>query len=192
MAEGRPPAAWEDDCDAEILPLSSTTTTNSEEDSGDVLSALYIRRIKMAQMENRFCRVLSRRETMVEKLRAIAEIDKTLIEWRDALPIDYRPEQEILVRQDRYQIVALLHLKYFSLMRAIHWVSIDCSLGSGSTAGQYSHPRLRASEAICLAAARGFIGVLNKYVPTSKPQPRLRQKHVQTRTSSPSDLRAGN
>lgn len=161
MAEGRPPAAWEDDCDAEILPLSGI---NNEEDPGGVLSTLYIRRIELAQIENRFCRVLSRRETMVEKLRAIAEIDEALIKWRDALHIDYRPEQEILAQQDRYQIVALLHLKYFSLMRGIHWASIDCSLGSESMAKPCSHPRLRASEAICLAAARGFIGVLNKYV----------------------------
>ncbi|KAJ9607642.1 hypothetical protein H2200_007720 [Cladophialophora chaetospira] len=181
MAEGRPPAAWEEDCDVEILPLYSVSTTNNEEDSDDVLSALYIRRIRMAQMENRFCRVLSRRETMIDKLGAIAEIDKTLIEWRDGLPNDYRPEQEILVRQDTYQIVALLHLKYFSLMRAIHWVSIDCSLGSGdeSTAGQYLHPRLRASEAICLGAARAFINVLNKYVPTFKAQTHFSQEHVQ-------------
>ncbi|KAH7417766.1 fungal-specific transcription factor domain-containing protein [Cadophora sp. MPI-SDFR-AT-0126] len=130
-------------------------------------SNLYTWRIKLAQIQNSFCGILNRSETIVARLDSLAELDTTLTSWRDEIQIDCRPEQEILVHNSVYPFIALLHLEYFNIMRAIHWAVM-----TGLPAKEYdanTHPsvRIRASEAICLGAARSFVKTLNNVADTT-------------------------
>ena len=126
-------------------------------------SKLYCWKAKLAQIQNRFCGVLNRHESVTTRLEAFDDIDKSLMKWRDDIPIECRPEQEILDFQNASKLIAWLHLEYFDLMRSLHWASITCVPASENAAGAHLSLRLCASEAICLASARSFIKILNEY-----------------------------
>ncbi|KAL5041112.1 fungal-specific transcription factor domain-containing protein [Aspergillus fruticulosus] len=93
----------------------------------------------------------------------ISTLDTRLLTWRESIPMEYRPEQQILAEEPLYSLIAVLHLKYHNLMRSIHWLSI--TLTPPPAQAQPANPplpaRIRASESICLSAARSVIDVLN-------------------------------
>jgi hypothetical protein len=90
-------------------------------------------------------------------------LDQELLKWRDSIPMEFRPEQENLAEGQLYAAVAWLHIQYFNLMRSVHWVSLVISTECGGqiAASQQYRPRIRSSEAICIASARLLIDTLN-------------------------------
>ncbi|KAL4806519.1 fungal-specific transcription factor domain-containing protein [Aspergillus unguis] len=97
-------------------------------------------------------------------LAKIAEIDAQLLAWKDSIPMEYRPDQQILAEDHDplYVLVAMLHLKYHNLMRTIHWISLTLSSELPPTNTNSSlHPRIRTSESTALSSSRSIIEVLN-------------------------------
>ena len=122
---------------------------------------VYYWNVKFSRILNRFCAVLNGPETIMSRLDQLDEIDTALLRWRDEIPMEYRPEQENQAPHHVYHFVAFLHLEYFNLLRAIHWSSLISVQANRDTAAKHRSPRIRASEGICLAAARSFITTLN-------------------------------
>lgn len=158
--QGRPPAVSNAFCDVKLLPLLKNP--NSPED-GVVRPAaeIYFWHVKLAQIENHFCTLFSSTQTAASRADKVGELDMALLKWRDEIPMEYRPDQEILADHEMYQAIAMLHLQYFNILRAIHWTSFSTSQQYGSALSSHSNPRIRASEAICVASARSFVKILN-------------------------------
>lgn len=144
-----------------LLPLLKNP--NSPED-GVVRPAaeIYFWHVKLAQIENSFCALFSRTETAASRADEVGALDVALLKWRDEIPMEYRPDQEILADHEMYQAIAMLHLQYFNILRAIHWTSFSTSQQYGSAPCLHSNARIRSSEAICVAAARSFVKILNE------------------------------
>lgn len=116
---------------------------------------------QLAVITNRLCTLLSDEEVTVSRiLEEIESLDQGLLQWRDKIPIDYRPDQENLANAQLYPIIAWLHIEYFNLLRSMHFVSFLASLQSPNMA--HFGARIRSSESIALSAAQSVIKTLNK------------------------------
>lgn len=122
-------------------------------------------KVALAQIQARFCNVIHSSYTGAEQVDALAELDHALVKWRDNIPLEFRPEQEMLVYRDvdAYRIVAVLHLEYYNILRALHWICITFRSNADDTFQNHPNHRIRSSEIIQLFAARSFIKVLNRY-----------------------------
>jgi hypothetical protein len=158
MAQGRPPAALETDCDVELLPLAAPCDASTSK----IFSDTYTWRVRLAKIENRLSRLLVSPQSTTARIKGIEQLDSALLQWRNGLSAHLRPEEDFLVDRDTYQFVAVVHLEYFNLLRATHWASINC-VRTLHQAGESLGTRVRSSEALCLAAARSFVRTLNEY-----------------------------
>jgi hypothetical protein len=159
MAQGRPPAAIESDCDVDVLPLAAPRDASTAK----IISDTYIWRVRLAKIENRLSRLLVSPQSTTARIKGIEDLDSALLQWRNSLSAHLRPEEDFLVDRDTYQFVAVVHLEYFNLLRATHWASIN-SVRTLDQTEESLGPRIRSSEALCLAAARSFVRTLNEYV----------------------------
>ncbi|KAI1624938.1 fungal-specific transcription factor domain-containing protein [Exophiala viscosa] len=91
----------------------------------------------------------------------IGELDMALTTWRDNLPLEVRPEQEIVAAREHYPFIAMLHLQYFNTLCVLHWISADLARRDRLPLDSRLHPRVSASESVSVSAARSFIKVLN-------------------------------
>ncbi|KAL2846460.1 hypothetical protein BJY01DRAFT_263324 [Aspergillus pseudoustus] len=133
--------------------------------------------VSLASIASSVVTLLKSGESPLGTLTQIGEIDAQLLAWKDSIPMELRPDQQILADEPVYSVIAMLHLKYHNLMRTIHWVSLtlaasDASLVTTATDTSSSslstHPprpvltaRIRTSETICTNASRAIIDVLN-------------------------------
>lgn len=130
---------------------------------------------QLNQIQIRFGNAITSRTFVTTKLDSIGRIDEALILWRDTLPITCRPDHPILVDPAKHLLVLFLHLEYYNLLRSVHWAALSLQ---PSLAGNISNPtsRIRASEVLCVDAARSFFRALNRYASCSfKSFPFLRR-----------------
>ncbi|RDA95831.1 hypothetical protein CP533_5086 [Ophiocordyceps camponoti-saundersi (nom. inval.)] len=108
-----------------------------------------------------------------ELLNTIGELDQELEEWKDKIPIDFRPEHEIKASHTPLILhVVMLHFTYYNCLTTIHRMSIHHGYWT-SRLSNYAiqglnarplNPRVFSSAALCTAAARASISLL-KYIP---------------------------
>lgn len=108
-----------------------------------------------------------------EILNTIGELDQELEEWKDKIPIDFRPEHEIKASHTPLILhIVMLHFTYYNCLTTIHRMSIHHGFWT-SRLSNYAiqglnarplNPRVFSSAALCTAAARASISLL-KYVP---------------------------
>jgi hypothetical protein len=115
--------------------------------------------IGLAVIANEVLTLLKNSKSLATTLAQIAEIDTELLAWKDAIPMEFRPDQEIFAEDPFYSLVAILHLKYHNLMRTIHWISL--TLSSDVMDLSRLGARVRSSENICVTSSRSVIEVLN-------------------------------
>lgn len=120
-----------------------------------VISDTYVWRIRLAKIENQLARLLVSSESTKRRIDTITELDLAFQQWRNDMPSHLRPGDDYLIDRDTYQFVAVAHLEYFNILRAIHWASINC-IRSIQDAEIILDPRMGSSEALCLAAARSL------------------------------------
>ncbi|OJK03474.1 hypothetical protein ASPACDRAFT_75051 [Aspergillus aculeatus ATCC 16872] len=163
LSEGRPPAITEQHADGVLLSLSLGPGTFPVKRP---VGTIHTWHVHLAIIANRLSPLLNRVEAGSWLLEYLSMLDRDLIKWRDAIPIECRPEEENLAKAELYTAVSWLHLQYFNLMRTIHWVSFVISAqytNQSSILGQYG-PRIRSSETICLTAARSLVVTLNNAI----------------------------
>ncbi|RSL39474.1 hypothetical protein CEP54_016317 [Fusarium duplospermum] len=153
ISQGRPPGLIHTTYDLDTrLPDASM----DEDKLVPSLAQFLTWRFRLNRIQTRFCSAMHSSDTAASRLEAITRADEEMSEWTGDLPTICRPDHHISVSPDRYLQVVLLHLDYFNLLRTIYWAAITL----GST-GSNASPRIRASEILCLEAARSFIKTLN-------------------------------
>ncbi|KAF2870917.1 fungal-specific transcription factor domain-containing protein [Massariosphaeria phaeospora] len=161
MTEGRPPAVAESTCD---------TRSMTDEWASDAPNAsnLFLWKVGLAQIQNRLCSVLSRCDTHLARRSALGEIEQCLTEWRDHMPVECRPGQDMIEFPRGYSLLASLHLEYFSLARALYWSCMTCApakdndtQGGSNTSGPRGNNR---EYKLCLGSARAFVRTLNSAI----------------------------
>ncbi|KAL8971714.1 MAG: hypothetical protein Q9183_000925 [Haloplaca sp. 2 TL-2023] len=106
-------------------------------------------------------------------LNTIGELDKELEEWKDAIPIDIRPEHEIKAAHPPLVLhIVVLHFAYYNCLTTIHRMSVHHGYWT-SRLSNYAiqglnarplNPRVFSSAALCVQASRASIHLI-KYIP---------------------------
>lgn len=161
MSQGRPPAvARIDRCFPKTLRDLKTAENKSLLPSFSHIQEWIF---QIHTFQNRFCNMIQGSESRAWKLSQIAKFDCDLVQWKDSLPVECRPENLILVSPERYEHILYIHLEYFNMLRSIHWLATKLAPPTPDEAQTVLSGRLNASKAICLEAARCLIKTLNEH-----------------------------
>lgn len=108
-----------------------------------------------------------------ELLNTIGELDKELEDWKDSIPIDFRPEYDIQATHTPLIIhMVVLHFAYYNCLTTIHRMSVHHGYWT-SRLSNYAiqglnarplNPRVFLSAVLCVTAARASINLI-KYIP---------------------------
>ncbi|RDH27572.1 fungal-specific transcription factor domain-domain-containing protein [Aspergillus welwitschiae] len=165
LSEGRPPATTMppnlEVCQSISAPedFSLTSLAIDQPPPG---AQIHVWDIGLAMIANDVYLLLKDSNSSLHRaLARIAELDARLLAWKEGIPMEFRPDQQILADDALYSVIAILHLKYHNLMRSIHWISITLSSEAPTGRPGPLGARVRSSEAICLASARSVIDILN-------------------------------
>ena len=178
LRAGRPPAQDDDDMNVEL------PDANPDDNIGNIPLAdgkgkmnLFRVMCEFSVIEsNVYKRLYSTKATKQspgELLNAIGELDQQLEEWKDRIPLDFRPEHEIKASHTPLILhVVMLHFTYYNCLTTIHRMSVHHGFWT-SRLSNYAiqglntralNPRVYCSAALCTAAARASISLL-KYSP---------------------------
>lgn len=177
LRSGRPPVQDDDDMNVELpsenpidnvgnVPLAQGGTMN-----------LFRLMCQFAQIQSRVYKQLysvkAGRQSDGELLNTIGELDASLEEWKDSIPIDFRPEHEIKAAHTPLILhVVVLHFAYYNCLTTIHRMSVHHGYWT-SRLSDYAvqglnarplNPRVFMSAALCVNAARTSIGLI-RYIP---------------------------
>jgi hypothetical protein len=177
LRSGRPPAQDDDDMNVDLpsenppdnignVPLAQGSTMN-----------LFRLMCQFAQIQQRVYKQLysvkASRQSDGELLNTIGELDVALEEWKDSIPLDFRPEHEIKAAHTPLILhVVVLHFAYYNCLTTIHRMSVHHGYWT-SRLSDYAvqglnarplNPRVFMSAALCVNAARTSIGLI-RYIP---------------------------
>lgn len=108
-----------------------------------------------------------------ELLNTIGELDRELEEWKEGIPLEFRPDSDITTLSNPLIIhVVVLHFAYYNCLTTIHRMSIHrgfwtSRLSDYATQGRNAlplNPRVFNSANVCVAAARESINLI-KFIP---------------------------
>ncbi|KAF2125677.1 hypothetical protein P153DRAFT_369691 [Dothidotthia symphoricarpi CBS 119687] len=117
--------------------------------------------------------VKASKQTDGELLNTIGELDKELENWKDEIPLEFRPEHDIKASHTPLILqVAVLHLGYYNCLTTIHrmsvhhgyWTSRLSNFAIQGLNARPLNPRVFMSAQLCVQAARASIHLL-KYIP---------------------------
>ncbi|KAF5021163.1 hypothetical protein F66182_6809 [Fusarium sp. NRRL 66182] len=178
LRAGRPPAQDDDDMNVE-LPDADPEDNIGNIPLADGKGKMNLFRVmcEFATIESevykRLYSVQATKQSDGEFLNAIGELDQKLEDWRDRIPIDYRPEHDINASHTPLILhVVMLHLTYYNCLTTIHRMSVHHGYWTSRLANyaiqglnaRPLNPRVFSSAALCTAAARASVSLL-KYVP---------------------------
>ncbi|KAI5306351.1 hypothetical protein KEM56_001248 [Ascosphaera pollenicola] len=108
-----------------------------------------------------------------ELLNTIGELDQEIEEWKESIPIEFRPDHEIKTTHPPLMIhIVLLHLSYYNCLATIHRMSVHHGYWT-SRLSNYAiqglnarplNPRVFSSAAVCVQTARYTIHLI-KHIP---------------------------
>ncbi|APA07846.1 hypothetical protein sscle_03g026160 [Sclerotinia sclerotiorum 1980 UF-70] len=178
LRSGRPPAQDDDDMNVEL------PSADPEDNIGNIPLAdgkgkvnLFRLMCEFATIESKVYKQLystkASKQSDGELLNTIGELDSQLEEWKDSIPIDFRPEHEIKASHTPLILhVVVLHFAYYNCLTTIHRMSVHHGYWT-SRLSNYAiqglnarplNPRVFSSAALCVSAARASIHLI-KYVP---------------------------
>jgi len=175
---GRPPAQDDDDMNVE-LPDADPADGIGNIPLADGKGKMNLFRVmcELAIVESKVYKRLystkASKQSEGELLKAIGELDKELEDWKDRIPIDFRPEHEIKASHTPLILhIVMLHFNYYNCLCTIHRMSIHRGywtdrLSNFAIRGLNArpiNPRIFSSAALCTSAARASISLL-KYIP---------------------------
>ncbi|KAF9776724.1 hypothetical protein IL306_005059, partial [Fusarium sp. DS 682] len=178
LRAGRPPAQDDDDMNVE-LPDADPEDNIGNIPLADGKGKMNLFRVTCefalieSEVYKRLYSVQATKQSDGELLHTIGELDQKLEEWKDRIPIDYRPEHDINASHTPLILhVVMLHLTYYNCLTTIHRMSVAHGLWTSRLANyaiqglnaRPLNPRVFSSAALCTAAARASVSLL-KYVP---------------------------
>ncbi|KAH6626322.1 fungal-specific transcription factor domain-containing protein [Chaetomium sp. MPI-SDFR-AT-0129] len=178
LRSGRPPA--QDDADMNVeLPDADPADGIGNIPLADGKGKMNLFRVmcELAIVESRVYTKLystkATKQTDGELLNTIGELDKELEDWKDRIPIDFRPEHEIKASHTPLILhIVMLHFNYYNCLTTIHrmsihhgyWTSRLSDFAIQGLNARPLNPRIFSSAALCTSAARASISLL-KYIP---------------------------
>ena len=182
LRSGRPPAQDDDDMNVELPSEEPPDNVGSiplvnETPDGKKTMNLFRQLCIFAQIQSRVYRQLysvkAARQSDGELLNTIGDLDQVLEEWKESIPLDFRPEHEIKGNNTPLIMhVVVLHFAYYNCLTTIHRMSVHHGYWS-SRLSDYAiqglnarplNPRVFMSAALCVNAARTSIGLI-RYIP---------------------------
>lgn len=178
LRSGRPPAQDDDDMNVE-LPDADPADNIGNIPLADGKGKMNLFRIicEFSVIESKVYRRLystkASKQTDGELLNTIGELDKELEDWKDKIPIDFRPEHEIKASHTPLILhIVMLHFTYYNCLTTIHRMSVHRGYWTNRLSNYASqglnarplNPRVYSSAALCTSAARASISLL-KYIP---------------------------
>ena len=181
LRSGRPPAQDDDDMNVELPsedpPDNVGNIPLAKESEGKKTMNLFRLMCTFAQIQSRVYKQLysvkASRQSDGELLNTIGDLDAQLEEWKDSIPIDFRPEHEINAAHTPLILhVVVLHFAYYNCLTTIHRMSVHHGYWT-SRLSDYAiqglnarplNPRVFMSAALCVNAARTSIGLI-RYIP---------------------------
>ena len=181
LRSGRPPAQDDDDMNVELPsedpPDNVGNIPLAKEVDGKKTMNLFRLMCTFAGIQSRVYKQLysvkASRQSDGELLNTIGELDAQLEEWKDSIPIDFRPENEINAAHTPLILhVVVLHFAYYNCLTTIHRMSVHHGYWT-SRLSDYAiqglnarplNPRVFMSAALCVNAARTSIGLI-RYIP---------------------------
>ncbi|KAL2266496.1 hypothetical protein VTJ83DRAFT_5848 [Remersonia thermophila] len=178
LRSGRPPAQDDDDMNVD-LPDADPADGIGNIPLADGKGKMNLFRVmcELSLVESKVYKRLystkAMRQSEGELLNAIGELDKELEDWKDRIPIDFRPEHEIKASHTPLILhIVMLHFNYYNCLTTIHRMSIHhgywtSRLSDFAIQGLNTrplNPRIFSSAALCTSAARASISLL-KYIP---------------------------
>ncbi|KAG5927291.1 hypothetical protein E4U42_002383 [Claviceps africana] len=178
LRSGRPAAQDDDDMNVE-LPDADPADNIGNIPLADGKSKMNLFRVmcEFTVIESRVYKKLystkASKRSDGELLNTISELDRELEDWKDSIPVDFRPEHEIKASHTPLILhIVMLHFTYYNCLTTIHRMSIHHGYWT-SRLSNYAlqglnarplNPRVFSSAQLCTAAARASIALL-KYVP---------------------------
>lgn len=178
LRSGRPPAQDDDDMNVEL------PSEDPSDDIGNIPLAdgkgktnLFRLMCTFAVIESKVYKLLYSTKASKQSdgalLNTIGELDKELEEWKDGIPLDFRPEHEIKASHTPLILhIVVLHFAYYNCLTTIHRMSVHHGYWT-SRLSNYAiqglnarplNPRVFSSAALCVRAARASIHLV-EYIP---------------------------
>lgn len=178
LRSGRPPAQDDDDMNVE-LPDADPDDNIGNIPLADGKGKMNLFRVmcEFSVIESKvYKRLYSTKATKHsdgELLNSIGELDEELENWKEKIPIEFRPEHEIKASHTPLILhVVMLHLAYYNCLMTIHRMSVHHGYWTSRLANyaiqglnaKPLNPRIFNSASLSTSAARASISLL-KYVP---------------------------
>jgi hypothetical protein len=167
---GRPSLINDDDIAIE-LPSKKPGITQSL--NGGKIYDIFQDQVTLAIIGSRICSELysssSQTKSEADRMKVLGKLDSHLQSWRDAIPVEIRPEHPIWCSDEQYASVVMMHFAYLDTVILLHRLpGHQKSLQNGKIIDEKMHDqqaqfnlRVRASHLLCLAAARRSIRLLD-------------------------------
>ncbi|KAK4229799.1 hypothetical protein QBC38DRAFT_358387 [Podospora fimiseda] len=178
LRSGRPPAQDDNDMNVE-LPDADPADGIGNIPLADGKGKMNLFRVmcELAVVESKVYTKLysttATKQSDGELLNTIGELDQELEDWKDRIPIDFRPEHEIKASHTPLILhIVMLHFNYYNCLTTIHrmsihhgyWTSRLSNFAIQGLNARPLNPRIFSSAALCTSAARASISLL-KYIP---------------------------
>lgn len=168
---GRPSVINDDDVAVDLPPQKPVST---QPPNGEMIYDFFQDQIKLAIIGSRIYTELysasSLTKSEADRMKVLGKLDEHLQRWRDALPIEIRPEHPILCSDEQYVPVVMMHFTYLEAVVQLHRLSghhksfqDDEVTDMKREDLQRLNPRVHASYLLCLAAARRSIRLLDTF-----------------------------
>ncbi|KAI9749762.1 MAG: hypothetical protein M4579_006752 [Chaenotheca gracillima] len=178
LRSGRPPVQDDDDMNVDL------PSEDPDDNVGNIPLADGKGKVNLFRTMCKFCIIESKvykqlysvkasKQSDGELLNTIGELDRELEEWKDSIPIDFRPEHEIKVAHTPLILhIVFLHFAYYNCLTTIHrmsvhhgyWTSRLSNFAIQGLNARPLNPRVFSSAALCVSAARASIHLI-KYIP---------------------------
>ncbi|KAL4944783.1 hypothetical protein BDV06DRAFT_186464 [Aspergillus oleicola] len=177
LRSGRPPVQDDDDMNVELPsddpPDNIGNVPLSDGGKFNMFRTLCQFSIIESKVYKRLYSARASKQSDGELLNTIGDLDKELEEWKDSIPIDFRPEHEIKALHTPLILhVVVLHFAYYNCLTTIHRMSVHHGYWT-SRLSNYAiqglnarplNPRVFLSAVLCVTAARASINLI-KYIP---------------------------
>ena len=177
LRSGRPPVQDDDDMNTDLPsedpPDNVGNIVDPEGKKFNLFRAMCVFAQIQSKVYKRLYSVKASRQSDGELLNTIGELDQELEDWKDTVPLPFRPEQEINAQHSPLILnIVVLHFAYYNCLTTIHRMSVHhgywtSRLSNYAIAGLNArplNPRVFMSAALCVNAARTSISLL-KYIP---------------------------
>ncbi|KAF2860818.1 hypothetical protein K470DRAFT_203499, partial [Piedraia hortae CBS 480.64] len=175
LRSGRPPAQHDDDMNISLPSENPSDNIGNVRvmNGGQPTVNLFHMMCRFAQIQSRVYNhlysVKASKQSDTEQLNFIGELDAQLEEWKDSIPLDFRPGSPINATYGPLVLhVAMIHFSYYSCLTTIHRTSIHhghlTKRLSAYGAQEHHNQRVFKGASLCVDAARSTITLLD-YVP---------------------------